>query len=119
MTQFTYQTTTVTMETDPLHPRDWGEEQEFASGYDSSGTAYAYDCGAPIFRTEDLSFPAISLTNLTSLFSFIQMTILGSYKLFTWLDRQGVIRTARYKNMTWQQVSNQYWQVSLTIEVQQ
>lgn len=116
MTQFTYSATTITMEVDPLHPRTWEESQEYASGYNSDGTAYAYDCGAPIFRTETLTFNAISWSNLQLLAGFIENTIGGSSTLFSWIDR-GVTRSARYKALTYQQVSPAFWRAALTLEV--
>ena len=115
-TSFTYNATTVTMDVNPLHSRSYEEDQEIVSGYNSDGTCYAYDIGAPVFRTETVTFPAITATNLQSLISFIETTTSGPYRTFTWND-MGTTRTARYKGMTWQQVGKIYHQVELTLEV--
>lgn len=116
-TQFTYGATTVGMEINPVHPRDWTESQESAAAYDSAGAAYSYDCGAPVARVETLTFPAVSWTNLAQLTDFIERTLLGALRQFTWGD-MGTTRTARYKSMSYQQVSPRYWQINLTLEVQ-
>ena len=104
------------MEVNPVLSRDFEETQDVSNAYDSDGVCYAYDIGAPVFRNETLTFPAVSLTNLNNLLSFIESTVSGSFRTFTWND-MGTIRTARYKSMSWQQVSRAYYQIDLTLEV--
>lgn len=115
-TSFTYGSNTVTMEVNPVLSRDFDESQEITSGYNSDGVCYAYDIGCPIFRNETVSFPAVSSANILSLMGFVESTIFGSYQTFTWND-MGTIRTARYKSMSWQQVSRAYYRIDLTLEV--
>lgn len=115
-TSFTYSATTVMMEVNPVLSRDFEETQDVTNAYDSEGVCYAYDIGAPVFRNETLTFPAVSLTNLTNLLSFIETVVSGSFRTFTWND-MGTTRTARYKSMSWQQVSKTYHQIELALEV--
>ena len=115
-TSFTYGGTTVLMEINPKHPRNFTEDKAFTSDLDSDGVAYAYDDGSPIARIEQLDFPVISETNLTQLLDFIETTVAGARIAFSWVDR-GVTRSARYVSCAYQQVTASTWRVSLSLEV--
>lgn len=117
VTSFSYGGTTVTMETNPLHPRSWSEEKKLNQGHDSEGDAYTYDPGTPIARAEALTFPAISRLNLDRLCGFVDSAIYGRQHVFTWSDRLGVTRQARYAGIGYQQISPLYYRVVFTIEV--
>ncbi len=117
VTSFSYDGTTVTMEVNPLHPRSWEEAKDINQQFDSTGEPYTYDTGTPIARTEALTFPAISYTNLADLQSFIEGVVYGRQYPITWVDRLGVSRQARYAGMSYKQVSPNYYQVILTLEV--
>jgi len=117
ITSFSYGGSTVTMDVNPLHPRTWNEEKKLSQGHDSEGDGYTYDSGTPTIRTEALTFPAISRLNLDRLCGFVEGVIYGRQHIFTWTDRLGVTRQARYAGMSHQQVSPLYYRVVFTIEV--
>lgn len=110
-------TTTLVMSQDPLVPREFEEDKTFVSAFDSLGSAYAYDCSSPIYRTESLIFPTIGLAELSSLVSFIGSTLDGAHNTFLWKDRFSISRTARYKNLNYIKISSELYKVTLTLEV--
>jgi beta-lactamase class A len=116
-TQFASGASTITMQTNPLHERNYSSEKTFSIGYDSSSNAYAYDDGTPIFYNENLVFPFESLSTILSLLVLFEQTTLGSKNLFSWNDR-GTIKLARYKGLSYTNVARDDYQVTLSIEVQ-
>lgn len=115
-TVFSYGSASITMELNAHHPRAFDETKAYPVEYDTSGAAYAYDQGAPVVRTEQLEFPAISRGNIEALLYFIEHVALGGKNLFQWLDR-GVSRDCRYKALSYQQISPKYWKLTITLEV--
>ena len=115
-TQFTYGTTIITMQTNPLHERSYSNEKAFSIGYDSDSNAYAYDDSTPTFYKENLVFPFESLSTVLLLLAFFEQTTLGSKNLFTWNDR-GIDKIARYKGLSYTNVTRDNYQVTLSIEV--
>ena len=116
-TTFTFGVTTITMQTNPLHERNYSNEKAFAIGYDSDSNAYAYDDGTPIFYEENLVFPFESIPTVLLLLNFFEQMTFGSFILFTWNDR-GINKTARYKGLSYTNVTRDNYQVTLSIEVQ-
>ena len=116
-TQFIYGTTIITMQTNPLHERNYSNEKAFSIGYDSDSNAYAYDDGTPIFYEENLVFPFESIPTVLLLLNFFEQMTFGSFILFTWNDR-GINKTARYKGLSYTNVTRDNYQVTLSIEVQ-
>jgi hypothetical protein len=116
VTSFTCAGTTVTMEVNPVHPRDYNETKSCPIDYDSLGNVYSYDPGTPIVRTEALRFPAISFDNLSALLDLLETKAQGSKNLIGWSD-MGTARQARYISCSFQQGSPVYHQLILTLEV--
>lgn len=116
-TTFSYGGTTITMEHNPRHERNYTEERACIVGYDSAGNAYAYDEGTPIFYSEALIFPKESLTELLSLLNFFEQVTAGAQHAFAWMDR-GVSRTARYKGLSYINVTKDDYQIQISVEVQ-
>lgn len=116
MTSFTYDTTTVSMELNPLHSREWEESKTLNQEFDSEGEPYTYDPDSPNVRVETLTFPAISQTNVQQVEDFINGVVFGRRHVFTWSD-MGTDRQARYVAMGYQQISTNYHRLTLTLEV--
>jgi len=99
MTRFVSGAITVQFNSDPARPGGLQPQARQLREFDSGGAVRVYTKGADRLTTHRLLFSgynAIDGTTLTALRSFLQTTVLGIRKTFTWVDHLDVPRTVRF-----------------------
>ena len=99
MTRFVSGATTVQFNRDPVRPGGLQAQARQLREFDSSGASRVYTKGATKLITHRLLFSghnAIDGATLAALRSFLQTTVLGVRKTFTWVDQLDVSRSVRF-----------------------
>jgi len=99
MTRFVSGATTVQFNRDPARPGGMQPQARQIREFDSAGSCRVYTKGGGklvIHRLRFAGYNAIDGATLTALHSFLQATVLGVRKPFTWVDHLDVSRTVRF-----------------------